>query len=198
MPPCCSELGSLHSHLGCGDPDPSARAPARSQRQHLLHRLLTLGPWALHTRQCRQVQGASCVSQSETSWPRARSPCCLDFTCPFSSSSSFLNPSPAGKDKSILLWDVDACTTLGPPLLGHAAEVFSIDFGPVVEGAPLLLVSGSHDTTLRLWSISLATTTGAESADAGEHLCSRPPTAQALASVRLERFRWNGSTQFNP
>jgi WD40 repeat protein len=57
----------------------------------------------------------------------------------------------AGRDQSIILWDVATGQPLGQPLTGHEEWVTSVAFAP--DGQTL--ASGSYDTTIILWEVGL-------------------------------------------
>jgi hypothetical protein len=52
----------------------------------------------------------------------------------------------------IMLWDMATRRPLGPPLRGHTAQVLSLAFHPTGS----TLASGSEDTSVLLWDVSLA------------------------------------------
>jgi WD40 repeat protein len=72
----------------------------------------------------------------------------------FSSEGSTL--ATASSDTTIRLWDVERRATLGQPLEGHLAGVLALAFHP--DRGKHLLVSGSADGSIRIWSTDTATT----------------------------------------
>ncbi len=55
----------------------------------------------------------------------------------------------AGRDGTILLWDVASQNTILPPLIGHTDAINSLTFSPDGE----MLASASDDGTVRLWNV---------------------------------------------
>jgi WD40 repeat protein len=61
----------------------------------------------------------------------------------------------AGFDNSILLWDIEQNSQVGPPLKIHSGTINSIAFGDDQAALPgLYLISGSDDRTLIKWDLS--------------------------------------------
>ena len=81
-----------------------------------------------------------------------------------------------GTDNRITIWDLDS-KPADRQLVGHTGTVAAL----ACDATGRMLVSGSYDTTLRIWNL-------ADKRSSGDRLARRPASCSALAQRCEHRF----------
>ena len=92
-----------------------------------------------------------------------------------------------GADAVVRLWDPMTGRPVGRPLVGHVADVTSVNFVTVAEGQ-LVAVTGSADTTIRLWNYATGATVGGAALPGRVRVLTVAPTSgpDAIMAVRID------------